>query len=106
MNTYYFGFFSWIICSIFATMSQAQTTSKYLYCGQLIDGINNNIQPEMTIIVEDNRIKAVEKGYRDAPEGTKVIEVLNDYGYILAKREELEVVLDFDLHVVGNLVGK
>jgi imidazolonepropionase-like amidohydrolase len=34
-----------------------------LHCGSLIDGITNDVQTEMTIIIEKNRIVAVEKGY-------------------------------------------
>ena len=51
----------------------AQTT--YLHCGKLIDVENSKLLTEMTIVVENDKIKAVEKGYSDVPEGVKAIDL-------------------------------
>ncbi len=50
-----------IICLAFATISQAQKT--YIWCGTLIDGISNEPKKNMTIVVEKNKIIAVENGF-------------------------------------------
>lgn len=52
---------------------QAQKT--YIWCGTLIDGIATEPRTGMTIIVENNRISAVEKGYTAAPAGSKLIDL-------------------------------
>jgi len=36
----------------------------------------------------------------------KITEILGDFGYSLARREDMEEILDFDLDIPGNLVGK
>ena len=35
----------------------------YIWCGTLIDGISNEPRKEMTVIIEKNKIVAVEKGF-------------------------------------------
>lgn len=51
----------------------AQTT--YLHCGKLIDVENSKILKEMTIIVEGDKIKSIEKGYSKVPENTESIDL-------------------------------
>ena len=55
----------------------AQSNVKYLHCGQLIDGIGNEIQKEMTIIVKDNIIQSIETGYKTAPKDAEIIDLKN-----------------------------
>lgn len=52
---------------IFLSVSHAQKT--YIWCGTLIDGISNEPKKNMTIIVEKNKIVAVQNGFT-APETT------------------------------------
>ena len=49
------------ICVAFATIPYAQKT--YIWCGTLIDGISNEPKKNMTIVVEKNKIVAVENGF-------------------------------------------
>lgn len=67
------------ICSIlFCFVSFAafcQTT--YLHCGKLIDGISNNVQPEMTVIIEGTKITDIKKGYQPATGSITVIDLKN-----------------------------
>jgi len=51
----------------------AQTT--YLHCGKLIDVEKSKVLTEMTIIVENDKIKAIEKGYSDVPAGAEAIDL-------------------------------
>lgn len=46
-----------------------------IYCGQLIDGVNDKIQKEMTIVVGDNKIADVIKGYSDTVDGDVIIDL-------------------------------
>ncbi len=50
-----------ICCFIFISTLQAQKT--YIWCGSLIDGITNEPQKNMTIVVEKNKIVAIENGF-------------------------------------------
>nr|WKN37726.1 amidohydrolase family protein [Tunicatimonas sp. TK19036] len=54
---------------------QAQQT--YLHCGRLIDGKSDEIREEVTIIVEGNRIVAVEAGFQEPSGETEVIDLRN-----------------------------
>lgn len=54
---------------------QAQRT--LIHCGKLIDGISNEVQPQMTIIIEGKNISAVEKGYSKAGKNDQVINLKN-----------------------------
>lgn len=47
----------------------------YLHCGTLIDGKNNNAMTEMTLIIEGNKIVAVEKGYKNPKKNDTVIDL-------------------------------
>lgn len=87
-------FFLCALC--FATISQAQTT--YIHCGQLIDGKSNQLQKQMTIIVEKNRIKSVQKGYKQAPSGVTTIDLKN--------KTVLPGLMDMHVHLEGELDPK
>lgn len=50
-----------------------------VHCGYLIDGIDNSIQEERSILVEGNKIVGVEKGYIEAKEGEQVIDLKDAY---------------------------
>jgi len=47
----------------------------YIWCGNLIDGISNEAKKEMTIVIEKNKIVAVEKGYTKAGTSDKTIDL-------------------------------
>lgn len=82
-------FFSWLIIQ---TSAFAQTT--YLYCGNLIDGKSNEVQKEMTIIVEGNKITAIEKGYKNAPANVKTID--------LKSKTVMPGWIDLHVHIEGQ----
>ena len=68
-------FLTLAICCFLSVMSVGQT--KYIYCGKLIDGIGNNAQSEVTVIVDGNKITDVKKGYIQAPSGATIIDLKN-----------------------------
>lgn len=66
--------FLFLICfSISALTVCSQKT--YIWCGSLIDGISNEPKKEMTIVIEKNKIVAVEKGYTKAGAADKTIDL-------------------------------
>jgi imidazolonepropionase-like amidohydrolase len=64
-----------IIFMIISQLANAQRT--FIYCGQLIDGISNGPKSNMTIIVDNNKIIAVENGYSKPGATDKVIDLKN-----------------------------
>jgi imidazolonepropionase-like amidohydrolase len=58
-----------------SSLVSAQKT--FLYCGKLIDGISDEAQSEMTLVLEGNKIIAVNKGYTPAEPGAVVIDLKN-----------------------------
>ncbi len=56
-----------------ASFSNAQKT--YIWCGTLIDGISGEAKKEMTIVVEKDRIAAIEKGYSQPVSQEKIIDL-------------------------------
>lgn len=60
-----------LLCVSFVVGLQAQKT--YIHCGSLIDGISNEPRSQVTIVVEKNKIIAVENGYSKAGAADKTI---------------------------------
>ena len=59
------------LISHFAVSAQ----KTYIWCGSLIDAVSNTARKEMTIVVERNKISAVEAGYIPASAGATVIDL-------------------------------
>lgn len=83
---------SLVICCFLSYLSIGQT--KYIYCGKLIDGIGNNAQSEITIIVEGNKITDVKKGYLHAPSGVTTID--------LKRQTVMPGLMDSHVHLSGE----
>ena len=62
-------------CFVFVIVAYAQKT--YIWCGNLIDGISNEPKKNMTIVVEKNKITAVEDGFSKAGTTDKTIDLKN-----------------------------
>ncbi|MBI5856870.1 MAG: amidohydrolase family protein [Sphingobacteriales bacterium] len=58
---------------VFAAFAYGQKT--YIWCGTLIDGISNDAKSNMTIVVEKNKITAVENGFSTAGPADKTIDL-------------------------------
>lgn len=84
-----------LFCLGIAIAFQANAQTTYIHCGQLIDGKSDQVQKQMTIIVEKNRIKSVEKGYKKAPSGTNIIDLKN--------KTVLPGLMDMHVHLEGEL---
>jgi imidazolonepropionase-like amidohydrolase len=66
---------SFILLLFFVSSAFAQKT--YIHCGRLIDGISNQAQSEMTIVVDAKLITDIQKGYTTGGAGDKVIDLKN-----------------------------
>lgn len=51
--------------------------STYIHCGELIDGISNQVQSEVTLIIEESTITAIEDGYTEVPEDAELVDLKN-----------------------------
>jgi imidazolonepropionase-like amidohydrolase len=63
-----------ISCLFCLTLSLAAQRT-IIWCGSLITGVDNDAKPDMTIIVQGNKITGIEKGFAAAATGDKVIDL-------------------------------
>ncbi|MGZ3873935.1 MAG: amidohydrolase family protein [Mucilaginibacter sp.] len=59
-----------LLCSQIAL---AQKT--YIYCGNLIDGLSNTVQKQVTIVIDSGKILRIEGGYTDAGPAAETIDL-------------------------------
>jgi imidazolonepropionase-like amidohydrolase len=57
------------------TISAAQAQKTFIHCGNLIDGKSNDVQSQMTIVVEGNKIVSIDKGFTAAGANDKLIDL-------------------------------
>lgn len=62
-----------VCCILGCAVTNAQKT--YIWCGTLADGIANEPKKEMTIVVEKNKIVAVQSGYTTGTAADKTIDL-------------------------------
>lgn len=76
------------IC-FFASALLAQRT--LIHCGNLIDGKNREVLPQMTIIVEGNKIISVDKGFTKPGKDDKLVD--------LSKKTVMPGLIDMHVHL-------
>ena len=64
---------------------------KVIYCGTLIDGVSNTARSQVTLIVEKNKITAVQNGYSNQQAGDEVID--------LKSKTVLPGLIDLHVHI-------
>ncbi|NBP69635.1 MAG: amidohydrolase family protein [Cytophagia bacterium] len=69
----------------------AQAQKIYLHCGTLIDGKSNEAQTQVTLIVEGNKIIAIEKGFSKVGATDKLID--------LSKKTVMPGLIDMHVHI-------
>ncbi len=65
-----------------------------IHCGNLIDGKSNELQSQMTIVVEGNKIITVEKGFTKPDDNDKLID--------LSKKTVMPGLIDMHVHLEGE----
>lgn len=66
---------SFAFCSLLISTSLEAAT--LIHAGRLIDGLSERAQTERTVVIEGNRIVAIEPGYRAPRDGDRVIDLRN-----------------------------
>ena len=59
--------------SLLASPLLAQRT--LIHCGNLFDGVGTTLQPQMTVVVEGNKITAIQKGYTNPSGQDKIVDM-------------------------------
>lgn len=80
-----------LVIALVLTSLQGYAQRILIHCGHLIDGTSRTAQNEMTLIVEGDRITAVEKGFSIAGTGDQVID--------LRERTVLPGLIDLHVHI-------
>lgn len=76
-------------CLVISLSAYSQKT--IIHCGNLIDGKTNDVQAQMTLVVEGNKIIAVQKGFTQPVAGEKLID--------LSKKTVLPGLIDMHVHL-------
>ncbi len=78
-----------MLCAIAAVSAYAQKT--VIHCGNLIDGKSNEVQVQMTVVIEGNKIVSVQKGFTAPAAGDKLLD--------LSKKTILPGLIDMHVHL-------
>ena len=73
------------------TLAQQRTL---IHCGNLLDGVRNDLQREMTVVVEGTKITAIQKGYAKPAASDRVID--------LKSKTVLPGLIDMHVHLEGE----
>lgn len=88
MRLFYLLFFITLV------LHGAHAQKIYLHCGSLIDGKSNDALQQMTIIIEGNKISAVEKGFSKPGKDDKLVD--------LGKKTVMPGLIDMHVHLEGE----
>lgn len=83
----------WLLACFFV-LSQAMAQRTIIHCGKLIDGASDAVQSRMTVIVEGNKIVAVQSGYTRGGNGDTVID--------LKDKTVMPGLMDMHVHIEGQ----
>jgi imidazolonepropionase-like amidohydrolase len=81
-----------MVCLLVPGSLMAQRT--VIHCGNLIDGKANDVQPQMTLVVEGTKIVSVQKGFTQPAAGEKLLD--------LSKKTVLPGLIDMHVHLEGE----
>jgi imidazolonepropionase-like amidohydrolase len=79
---------------LFLSTLSIHAQKTFIHCGNLIDGKSNEVIPQMTIVVEGNKITAVEKGFTKPGTNDKIID--------LSKKTVMPGLIDMHVHLEGE----
>jgi len=86
----------WVIsCLLFFLTLGVFAQNKILHCGHVLDGKTKNIQKELSITIEGNKITNISKGYIEPKDGdTEVIDLKDHY--------VMPGFIDMHVHIEGE----
>lgn len=76
------------------TLLAGYAQKTFIHCGTLIDGKSNEAQSQMTLVVEGNKIVALEKGFTKPGSADKLID--------LSKKTVMPGLIDMHVHLEGE----
>ncbi len=79
------------ICTALLCSNYTQAQNTIIHCGNLIDGVNQNVQPRMSIIVQNNTIVRVERGFTNPGPQDRLID--------LSQKTVLPGLMDMHVHL-------
>lgn len=88
MNKFY------ITCLVALFFHCAQAQKTFVHCGTLIDGKSNSAQQQMTLVIEGNKITAIEKGFSKPGTTDNLID--------LSKKTVMPGLIDMHVHLEGE----
>ena len=65
--------------SLFLLLQPLLAQRTVVHCGNLIDGVSDQLRGQTTLIIEDGRISAVEDGFSTPAQGDRVVDLRNKY---------------------------
>lgn len=83
-----------ILISALLIGQSAFAQKTIIHCGSLIDGKSNDVQTQVTLVIDGNKITAIEKGFSRAAEGDKLID--------LSKKTVMPGLIDMHVHLEGE----
>ena len=66
---------NWLVLFLSFTTLSVFSQKTYLHCGRLIDGISSSPKTNVTVVVEGNKILAVENGFKTGAANDKIIDL-------------------------------
>jgi len=66
-----------LVAVLILTFVSAYAQKTFIHCGNLIDGKSDKIKSQMTVIIENGSIVAVEKGFTPPDAGGQLIDLSN-----------------------------
>ena len=81
-----------VVLLVIAFGSHAQKT--LIHCGNLIDGKSNDVQVQMSIVIEGNKIISIQKGFTKPGAGDKLVD--------LSQKTVMPGFIDLHVHLEGE----
>ena len=66
---------TFVLLLLFGFTNLIYGQSTYIHCGNLIDGVSDQVQSQKTIILDGSTIEAIEDGYAEVPKGAAYIDL-------------------------------
>jgi imidazolonepropionase-like amidohydrolase len=79
---------------LFVSFLSVHAQKTYLHCGNLIDGKSDDVQTQITLIIEGNKIVSIEKGFSKPGKDDKLID--------LSKKTVMPGLIDMHVHLEGE----
>lgn len=87
-----------VFTSVISVPTSATDTSYVIHAGRLIDGVSKQAKESVSIIIANNKIKAVQPGYIDPQDGQQLVD--------LTDHTVMPGLMDMHVHIIGEASAK